>query len=192
MAAVGGGPVIFRALWTDLLLVLAQAGLAAAIFGYTIGQFGRNRSPRRQPAWFKNVPAASPREHHKRVLLNGSVVAALMGLSLGGKAYEPLYALYGLPTGRETQLDMLWPLAGSQAGVVLYAALFVWILTGRRRPAEPPKCPACGYIVYHATGRRCPECGQAFRLEQVDLRLTVVDEQGVLRPVTDEQEARQM
>jgi hypothetical protein len=48
-------------------------------------------------------------------------------------------------------------------------------------PAGPPKCPACGYNLYFAERRRCPECGRTFEIKELDMRLASWDGD-VLRP----------
>jgi ribosomal protein L37E len=48
-------------------------------------------------------------------------------------------------------------------------------------PAGPPKCPACGYNLYFAERRRCPECGRTFEIKELDMRLADWDGK-VLRP----------
>jgi hypothetical protein len=48
-------------------------------------------------------------------------------------------------------------------------------------PLDDPRCPRCGYILYHAQGRRCPDCGRRFSLSELDLRLARWDGH-VLRP----------
>ncbi len=60
----------------------------------------------------------------------------------------------------------------------LLQAISYWPEPG---PAGPPKCPACGYSLYYATGRRRPECGRKFETIELDMRLADWDG-NVLRP----------
>lgn len=47
---------------------------------------------------------------------------------------------------------------------------------------DVPRCPACGYVLYHARDSRCPECGRRFQLGEIDLRNSIVSGDGVLQP----------
>ncbi len=64
---------------------------------------------------------------------------------------------------------------------------FAWIVLGIRRQLarqhpQEPRCGKCGYILYHASGGRCPECGGPFDVAEIDMRRATVDESGVIRP----------
>lgn len=68
--------------------------------------------------------------------------------------------------------------------VGLQIALIVFIIRHHqaRRTSQDPKCSKCGYILYHASAGRCPECGQPFDIDDLDLSRATIDEQGVIRP----------
>jgi hypothetical protein len=70
--------------------------------------------------------------------------------------------------------------------LLLYMVGSIGSCVGSIRRPEPrrkgrPKCPQCGYVLYYARGRRCPECGRPFRLDEVSLEQAEV-RGGVLEP----------
>jgi hypothetical protein len=46
---------------------------------------------------------------------------------------------------------------------------------------QEPYCPHCGYGLYYARDRACPDCGKPFRDTEVDMRLAKWED-GVLKP----------
>lgn len=80
------------------------------------------------------------------------------------------------------------PLEGSVALLVLLggtAGIGLWTarrLRAQNRRLAEPVCPQCQYVLYGVQGRRCPECGEPFNLDEVNMNLVQLDEQGRLQP----------
>jgi hypothetical protein len=49
------------------------------------------------------------------------------------------------------------------------------------KSAGDPRCPQCGYVLYHAEHLRCPECGRRFKISELDMRRALWDSY-VLKP----------
>lgn len=121
-------------------------------------------------------------------------------------ALLPAASDYGIPTGyalfwvlvglgliisgvdRAAPLGPVFLVAGALVWPVSYAGVIAARCIGpqrsrranRSRPAEP-RCPACGYVLYHAENQTCPECGRRFTLREIDTRRTEWKD-GVLKP----------
>lgn len=84
--------------------------------------------------------------------------------------------------------DLRWQLAF--IGIAFFGTLIfqiAWLASNtwkeiRRRREHDPRCGHCGYILYHASGGRCPECGQPFDINELDLKNATVAEDGIIRP----------
>ncbi len=103
--------------------------------------------------------------------------ARSLDLSLGMVGWGAAWVLAGLLPGNGK-------LAAEGLGVVAVGWLFgtLGIIVARdlgprrcRRsaivePIDDPRCPQCGYVLYYAQDRCCPDCGRPFQLSELDLR----------------------
>lgn len=62
---------------------------------------------------------------------------------------------------------------------------FLYTLIVQEPWTDLPLCPKCGYLLYYADERRCPECGRGFSLNEINMKNAVADGNGVLRPMSE-------
>ncbi len=84
--------------------------------------------------------------------------------------------------------DVRWQLAFAGIGFFgIVGSHLAWLAAStykevRKRRENDPKCSNCGYILYHAAGGRCPECGQPFDISELNLERATIDKDGIIRP----------
>ncbi len=66
-------------------------------------------------------------------------------------------------------------------GPLIPSLLFALGTCGQPLPTDPA-CPQCGYVLYWARDRRCPECGRKFDLDKIDTTNAEVSASGILVP----------
>jgi hypothetical protein len=146
------------------LYVLPSPHLVAMLASFTIAF---RRSTKGRAPW------------HGRLWL--FVVAALIGLGLGMLLILAAYTV----VGNAATVVGNWVAYAIWLGLTAIAGWVGGNWIGRQATTnEPdvPRCPACRYILYHASDSRCPDCGRSFGRGEVDLRKAIISEEGVLLP----------